>query len=562
MSRHRNFRKFSVEDEDEYDHSEDEEPELTDEDYIDEVLKRGGNFTRDQVYDALCLCEFDTAAAWTHLQATRKPVAVKKVVPKPKPSAMKAPAVVLQSPPKQEEVKRETIPPPRLYNEEYPVVFPVQHNARNNINLAIIGHVDAGKSTLTGHLLYQLGLVDEKTLHRLERDSKAIGKASFHFAWIMDADAEERERGVTMDVGWNQFSTPTIDVTLLDAPGHADFVPKMISGAAQADAAILVVDATDFERGMKTTQYGQGQTKEHAFLARSLGVSQLIVAINKLDMLGWSKDKYDEIKATLNRYLRKIGFRQEGLHYLPTSGLHGQNLTKRPTDPAVSWYEGDCLLNLIEHLHVPTREVQKPLRMCVMDTYRLTVGTILGFVVAGKIEGGQLRVGDKVRILPTDLKATVRSMELQNNPIEVAVAGMNVDVSLKDIEGEFGDILPGHVMCSLEWPVPIVTKVSAKVATYDIPLPVTKGQQLMLYLNSSKVPVHVTKLVSLFDTTTGKIVKKRPRCIPRYSTAVIQLDFGSPLCMERFSNYKALGRLTLRDGGSTVMCGMVTDLLK
>lgn len=429
------------------------------------------------------------------------------------------------------------------------------------MNLAIIGHVDAGKSTLTGHLLYQLGLVDEKTLHRLERDSRAIGKASFHFAWIMDADPEERERGVTMDVGWNQFSTVTKDVTLLDAPGHADFVPKMISGAAQADAAVLVVDSTDFERGMKTTQYGQGQTKEHAFLARSLGVSQLIIAVNKLDMLGWSREKYEEIKATLSRYLHKIGFREEHMHYLPVSGLHGQNLTKPATDPALGWWEGRCLIDIIEHLKVPPREVQKPTRMCVMDTYRLTTGSILGFTVAGKIEGGVIKVGDKVRILPTDLKATVRSIELQNTSLETAVAGMNVDVSLKDIEGEFADVLPGHVICSLEWPVPIVRRVTAKVATYDIALPVTKGQQLMLYLNSSKVPATVTKLVGLIDQSTGKFLKKRPRCIPRYSTAVIHLEFGTSICMERFSNYKALGRLTLRDGGSTVMCGLVTDLL-
>jgi elongation factor 1 alpha-like protein len=463
--------------------------------------------------------------------------------------------------PRHEEEKREVVPAPRLWNEDYPVVFPAQATTRGNLNLVIIGHVDAGKSTLTGHLLYQLGLIDDKTLHRLERDCKAIGKASFHFAWIMDADSEERERGVTMDVGWNQFSTATKDVTLLDAPGHADFVPKMISGTAQADAGILVVDSTDFERGMKTTQYGQGQTKEHAFLARSLGVTQLIVAVNKLDMLEWSQEKYLEIKETLGRYLVKIGFRPENLHYLPTSGLLGHNLTQRPTEPRLSWWDDKCLMEVIESLQVPAREVQKPTRMCVSDSYRLTTGTILGFTVAGKIEGGILKVGDRVRILPTDLKATVRSIELQNNSLEYAVSGQNVDVSLKDIEGEFNDVLPGHVLCSLQWPVPIVSRVTAKVATYDISLPVTKGQLLMLFLNSAKVPCTVTKLVALLDQSTGKAIKKHPRCIPRYSTAVLQLSFGSPICMERFSNYKALGRLTLRDGGATVMCGMVTDLL-
>lgn len=298
------------------------------------------------------------------------------------------------------------LPPSKRVNvaEEYQK----RSGEKPKLNLVVIGHVDAGKSTLMGHFLYDLGQVNERTMRKFERDSQKIGKGSFAFAWVLDETGEERDRGITMDIATNHFETEHRQFTLLDAPGHRDFIPNMISGTAQADAAILVVDASTnaFEAGFDAG----GQTKEHAVLARSLGVQQLIVAINKLDMADWSQDRFKEIEAKLGAYLYQVGFRKSNVIFVPVSGLTGENLVKRSEIAQLtSWYNGPSLVEQIDKFDAPTRLLDKPLRMRVTDFFKGGIGSSGGVSVAGNIESGTVQVGEQVMIVPGNEVGFVKS---------------------------------------------------------------------------------------------------------------------------------------------------------
>ncbi|KAG0012360.1 HBS1-like protein, partial [Entomortierella chlamydospora] len=340
---------------------------------------------------------------------------------------------------------------------------------KESLNLVVIGHVDAGKSTLMGHLLYLQGEVNERTIRKHERDAQKIGKASFAFAWVLDETGEERARGITMDVGVTKFETAHRRFTLLDAPGHRDFIPNMISGTAQADVAILVVDATtgEFESGFDAN----GQTKEHALLARSLGVQQLVVAVNKLDVVKWSEARYQEIVQKLEQFLVKdASFKKSNLVFIPCSGFTGENLVKRSTpgnicngsavsDASVdenvasvlqtfSWYKGPTLIETIDKLDAPTRAVEKPFRMSVTDVFKGTGGVC----AAGRLEAGHVQVGEAIMIMPGGELAVVKTMEVNDEPTS-----------------------NGSVLCARESPIPVTTHFAAQIVVFDVKIPITVG---------------------------------------------------------------------------------------
>lgn len=422
----------------------------------------------------------------------------------------------------------------------------------------MIGHVDAGKSTLMGHLLYLMGYVDDRTMRGYEKDCKAIGKDSFHFAWVLDAGSEERARGVTIDVACRNFSTPNRDVTLLDAPGHKDFIPNMISGAAQADSAILVIDASlgEFERGFE----GLGQTKEHSFLARSLGINQIIVAINKLDMVNWDLQRNLEIIAVLEPFLKNVGFRD--IVFIPISGLNGDNLIEKSKTPALNWYSGACLLEIIDKIPQPQRNLRKPLRLCVMDAYKLSHGSILGQVVTGKIEGGVVHIGEKVSIMPANVSGVIKHLEVNGESTEKAVAGDSVHISIKESNGDFNLVVPGDVLCTPDFLIPQVKRFRTKVFTFDILFPITRGMKLIMFVQSLKVTVQVNKLIEQIDNVTGKTITNKPRCFTRNMAGIIEVEAEHRVCIEKFANFKSLGRVLFRDRSETVMAGMILDLLE
>uniref|UniRef100_A0A8C6UAL4 HBS1-like protein n=1 Tax=Neogobius melanostomus TaxID=47308 RepID=A0A8C6UAL4_9GOBI len=306
------------------------------------------------------------------------------------------------------------------------------------LNLVVIGHVDAGKSTLMGHLLYLLGNVNKRTMHKYEQESKKAGKASFAYAWVLDETGEERDRGVTMDVGMTKFETKSKVVTLMDAPGHKDFIPNMITGAAQADVAVLVVDASrgEFEAGFEAG----GQTREHALLVRSLGVTQLAVAVNKMDQVNWQEERFQEIISKLGHFLKQAGFKESDVFYIPTSGLSGENLVTRSTVTALtSWFSGPSLVEQIDAFKPPQRSVDKPFRLCVSDVFK-DQGS--GFCVTGKIEAGYVQTGDRILAMPPNETCTVKGITLHNEALDWAAAGDHVSLTLTGM-----DIIRMNVGC-------------------------------------------------------------------------------------------------------------------
>ena len=296
------------------------------------------------------------------------------------------------------------------YNSPYPVIkydYQDYSESKHHLNLIIVGHVDSGKSTLTGHLLYLLKQLDEKTMHRNEKDSSQSGKASFKFAWAIDETKEERDRGITMDVAYKTIRTRSKLVTILDAPGHRDFIPNMINGASQADAAILVIDTVinAFEAGFEKG----GQTREHAYLIKALGVNQVIIAMNKLDTVQWSFERYSNVKEVMKDYLMGLGFEEQNLFFVPISAFLGVNITDPKHDvKQLQWYKGPCLVDIVDKLAIPQRDINKPLRVGVSNCYQSNAGKLKGLCVSGKVEGGVIMLKQKCLILPKGIACVVK----------------------------------------------------------------------------------------------------------------------------------------------------------
>jgi elongation factor 1 alpha-like protein len=278
-----------------------------------------------------------------------------------------------------------------------------------NLHLVVIGHVDSGKSTLMGHLLYLVGEINDKVLQKYEKESKRIGKNTFHFAWAMDEDSEERKRGITVDIAYKNFETKTKKINAMDAPGHKDFIPNMITGTSAADVALLIVDSGKqaFDAGF----FSGGQTKEHAVLARSLGVKQIIVCINKLELWEWSQERYDYLVAQLEDFLLKLDFKKKDIFFVPTSGLNGVNILERGGNTkGLEWYEGPSLVEIIDGLENPVRDIDSPVRFCISDVGQTTINYLQGFSVFGKLESGVVLEDKEYSIMPLNVKVKIRSI--------------------------------------------------------------------------------------------------------------------------------------------------------
>ncbi|EFN56452.1 hypothetical protein CHLNCDRAFT_35207 [Chlorella variabilis] len=432
--------------------------------------------------------------------------------------------------------------------------------ARPRLHLVVLGHVDAGKSTLMGRMLFELGLVPDKAVHKTQREAAASGKGSFAWAWMLDERPEERARGVTVDVAVTRFETPGRNVTLLDAPGHRDFVPNMIAGAAQADAALLIVDGSpgSFEAGFEAAAPGSpaggGQTREHAQLARSLGVEQVAVVVTKLDTCGFSRERFDLIRAQLEPFLRTCGFREAAVQWLPAVGPTGDNLVKPAADPRLAaWWRGPTLAQAIDAFSPTHRLVEKPLRLPVSDVVR---GGKAGVTVGGKLEGGALRVGSRVAVMPSGQQAAVKALEVDGKAASLARAGDSADVTLAGIDTTA--VGPGSVLCHPDFPVPLVAKFEARVVVLDVAVPILRGQQVTIHAHTARESGHISGLVSLLNGKTGEVQRARPRCLLKGQSAVVEVTPARPLCLECYSDYRALGRVALRDGGRTIAVGVVT----
>ncbi|CAI9113540.1 OLC1v1014154C1 [Oldenlandia corymbosa var. corymbosa] len=423
------------------------------------------------------------------------------------------------------------------------------------LSLAIVGHVDSGKSTLSGRLLHLLGRISQKQFHKNEKDSKQQGKGSFAYAWALDESAEERERGITMTVGVQYFDSKKYHIVLLDSPGHRDFVPNMITGATQADAAILVVDASmgAFEAGMDKNG---GQTREHAQLIRSFGADQIIVAVNKMDSVEYSRERFEIIKQKLGTFLHSCGFKESSLLWIPVSAMENQNLVNGPSDVRLSWFQGPCLLDAIDSLQPPKRDYEKPLLLPICDVLRSQPQGQLA--VGGKVETGALRSGSKVLVMPSRVVATVRSLERDSHACNVARAGDNVNVSLLGVDAN--QVSAGGVLCHPDFPVAVSKHFELKIRVLEITMPILIGSQMELHVHHAKEAARVVKILSLLDPKTGQVSKRTPRCLLANQNAAIEVVLEEEVCVEEYTKCRALGRVSLRASGRTIAVGVVTKI--
>ncbi|KAI1805349.1 P-loop containing nucleoside triphosphate hydrolase protein [Daldinia bambusicola] len=410
--------------------------------------------------------------------------------------------------------------------------------SKKNASFVVVGHVDAGKSTLMGRLLLDLNVVDQRTIQKYRKEAESIGKSSFALAWVLDQRSEERSRGVTIDIATNKFETENTSFTILDAPGHRDFIPNMIAGASQADFAILVVDATTgaFEAGLK------GQTREHSLLLRSMGVSRVIVAINKLDTVGWSQERFDEISQQVSGFLSATGFQLKNVSFVPVSGLHGDNIVKRSADPAASWFSGKTLVEELESSEPMARALNKPLRLTISEVYRTTQSPV---TVSGRIDAGSLQVGDALMIQPSGEKAYVKSLELDHEPVEWAVAGQNIVIHLSNIDPIH--VRVGDIICDIKQPIGCIDTFTVKVLAFDILMPM----QVDVHRGRLHAAGQILEISALLDKTKGTVLKKKPKIVKPASVARVVVKMSTKVPLE------AGQRVVLRCGGETVAAGLL-----
>ncbi|WVQ71889.1 hypothetical protein IAR50_001431 [Cryptococcus sp. DSM 104548] len=437
-----------------------------------------------------------------------------------------------------------------------------EQSGKKNVSLIVVGHVDAGKSTLMGRVLYDIGELTEKEKIANERGSQKVGKSSFAFAWGLDALGDERDRGVTIDIATTHFTTPHRNFTLLDAPGHRDFIPAMISGAAQADVALLVVDGSpgEFEAGFERG----GQTREHAWLVRSLGVREIIVGVNKMDVVNWSQDRYDEIVESLKPFLLSAGFNATKTTFLPLAAMEGINIISNSLPELKQWYSGPALIDALDTVEVPARPYEIPLRIPVSNVFKGQTAVASGVAVSGRLCSGVVQVGDRVRAVPGDEVANVRTIEVDEDSAPYAVAGQNVTLYLSNIDPIHLSI--GTVLCPTSLPVPLITKFSAQILVFDLQSPIIAGTPVELFHHSMNLPATISRLVSILDK--GKVVKEKPRVLQKGMTAMVEVTLRAnssgrvpSIPLETAADNKEMGRVLVRRNGETIAAGMVMELL-
>jgi elongation factor 1-alpha len=423
-----------------------------------------------------------------------------------------------------------------------------------HINLVVIGHVDHGKSTLVGHMLFRLGFIDEKTVKMLEEEAKKRGKESFKYAWLLDKLKEERERGVTIDLSFVKFETKNYYFTIIDAPGHRDFVKNMITGASQADAAILVVSARkgEFEAGMSA----EGQTREHLILAKTMGIDQLIVAINKMDATEppYSKERYEQIVAVLKKFMKGLGYKVDQIPFIPVSAWTGENVIER--SPNMAWYNGPTLVEALDnYIKPPAKPVDKPLRIPIQNVYTISgVGT----VPVGRVETGVLKVGDKIVFMPPGVVGEVRSIEMHHQQIQQAEPGDNIGFNVRGVSKK--DIKRGDVAGHLDVPPTVAEEFTARIFVIWHPSAITVGYTPVIHAHTASIAARITEIVAKLDPRTGQVVEKNPQFIKAGEAAIVKFKPIKPMVVEKYSDFPQLGRFAMRDMGKTVGIGVVMDV--
>jgi elongation factor 1-alpha len=425
-----------------------------------------------------------------------------------------------------------------------------------HVNLVVIGHVDAGKSTSTGHLIYKCGGIDKRTIEKFEKEANELGKGSFKYAWVLDKLKAERERGITIDISLWKFETAKFHFTIIDAPGHRDFIKNMITGTSQADCALLMIASPpgEFEAGISK----EGQTREHALLAFTLGVKQMIVCVNKMDdkSVNWSEERFEEIKKEVSDYLKKVGYNPEKVNFVPISGWHGDNMLEK--SPNLSWYKGPTLIEALDTIIPPKRPTEKPLRLPLQDVYK--IGGI-GTVPVGRVETGVLKPGMTVTFAPSNVTTEVKSVEMHHETLPEAIPGDNVGFNVKNVSVK--DIRRGNVCGdSKNDPPRESTSFFAQVIVLNHPGQIGNGYTPVLDCHTAHIACKFTEIKSKIDRRTGKELEENPKFVKSGDACMVTLHPTKPLCVEVFSEYPPLGRFAVRDMKQTVAVGVIKAVEK
>ncbi|OAJ32831.1 hypothetical protein BDEG_28711 [Batrachochytrium dendrobatidis JEL423] len=412
---------------------------------------------------------------------------------------------------------------------------------KKHLNIIFLGHVDAGKSTMGGHILFLTGMVDKRTMEKYEREAKELGRESWYLSWALDLNQEERSKGKTTEYGRGYFETEQRRFTIIDAPGHKTFVPSMLGGAAQADVGVLVISARkgEFETGFEKG----GQTREHTLLAKTAGVKRLIVVINKMDdpTVQFSKERYDECVGKIMPYIKGVGYQKADIDIMPVSGFTGANL-KEPLDSAVcDWYTGPTLLYLLDNMIID-RKYSGPLMMPIADKMK-----DMGTVVLGKIESGSVKKGQTIMLMPNRRTAEVTAIMQEDSEITVAMTGDNVRVRLRGVEED--DVMSGFVMCQIKKPVHSVCAFEAQIAIIEYKSIMCAGYSAVMHIHTAVEEVSITSLIHMIDKKTGRKSKHPPKFVKKGDSVIVRIDVSQSVCAEPYAEYPQLGRFTLRDEG-------------
>jgi elongation factor 1-alpha len=423
-----------------------------------------------------------------------------------------------------------------------------------HMNLVVVGHVDNGKSTIVGHLLVDMGVIDQRTIDSFAKQSEETGKGdTFKYAWVLDSIKDERERGITIDLAFQKFETSKYFYTLIDAPGHRDFIKNMITGASEADAAILVVSVKPGETEAATDP--GGQAREHAFLSRTLGVSQIVVALNKMDDSAYSEARYNEVKEIVEKMLKLVGYNLAKISFIPVSGWKGDNLVKKSEN--MPWYKGPTLAESLDLFEPPEKPLGKPLRIPIQDVYSITgVGT----VPVGRVETGVLKANQKVMIMPAGVTGEVKSIETHHTQMESAEPGDNIGFNLRGVDKK--SIKRGDVIGPVDNPPNAAKEFEAQIIIIHHPTAMAPGYTPVLHAHTAQVAATLSEFVAKIDPKTGGAVEEKPKFLKTGDAAIVRIKPVRPLAIETFKEFPEIGRFALRDMGTTIAAGVVKSIIE
>jgi len=419
-----------------------------------------------------------------------------------------------------------------------------------NMNVVFVGHVDAGKSTCVGRLMFDSGAVSEQEMTKLKAEAEKHGKAGFEFAYVMDSIKEERERGVTIDLSYKKIMTQKYQITIIDAPGHRDFVKNMITGASQADAAFLVVAAPT---GVEP------QTTEHLWLLRTAGVKNVVVAINKMDAVEYKEDRYNKVKEEVGALLKGVGINPETTPFIACSGLKGDNIVKKSENMA--WYKGPTIIEQMDVFPEPKQPTDLAMRMPVQDVYEITG---IGTVPVGKITSGIMKIGQKVLVLPgrtgKGIEGEVRTIEMHHETINQADAGDNVGINIRGVGKK--DIARGDVICDAAKPMSVVEEFIATITVINHPTVLAKGYTPVFHVHTAQVPCQITEIIQKIDPKTGEASGDAPDFLKNGESAKVRIRPQGNLVIETAAENPSMARFSIRDAGATVAAGVCNEIVK